>query len=91
MEIWVNIILGLVVLAFIVYPFFKSPGISAAPAVTKQSTGESTEIDDEIEKQVRKMRQHKGVFCSRCGRTNPSGSRFCAQCGTNLIQRKKNG
>ena len=41
---------------------------------------------EEIEVQVRRYRAalQAGTVCRRCGRANPAGSRFCAECGRRL-------
>lgn len=44
-----------------------------------------TDLEEEIEKEIRELRQSKGHTCPKCGATFREGDRFCAQCGTNLI------
>ncbi|MDP2720233.1 MAG: zinc-ribbon domain-containing protein [Dehalococcoidia bacterium] len=48
------------------------------------SVGQSPEPDDDIEKQVRSIRQSKGLFCHECGTKHGEGDRFCPQCGATL-------
>lgn len=60
--------------------------------------GAVADIEDEIEKQVRKLRQSggraepesqpqtRGKFCSQCGAEIQPEYQFCAACGTNLIE-----
>lgn len=49
-----------------------------APARTRDRT--------ELEHLIRRYRTalRAGTVCRRCGRANPDGSRFCAECGRRL-------
>lgn len=44
------------------------------------------DVEEEIEQQVRQLRQEKGQLCPQCGSNHQEGNRFCSQCGTNLRQ-----
>lgn len=46
-----------------------------------------TEVEEEIERQVRELRRGKGQFCPQCGAKCQEGDKFCSQCGTSLTQR----
>ena len=46
------------------------------------------EVDEEIEKQVQKLRQSKGKFCPQCGTRYQESDRFCSRCGTSLSKGK---
>ncbi len=47
---------------------------------------ESTEVEEEIEKQVMELRQDKGRLCPSCGARHTVEDRFCSHCGTSLDQ-----
>ncbi len=46
----------------------------------------STEVEDEIERQVLELRRGKGQFCPQCGARCQDGDRFCSHCGASLSQ-----
>ena len=46
----------------------------------------STEVEEEIERQILELRQGKGQFCPQCGVGCREGDRFCSHCGTSLSQ-----
>ena len=41
-------------------------------------------VEEEIEKQVRELRQGKGQFCPQCGARCDEGDRFCSRCSASL-------
>jgi NADH pyrophosphatase NudC (nudix superfamily) len=45
---------------------------------------EDSSPEDEIEKQVQRLRRSRGRFCPQCGVKQPTGARFCADCGARL-------
>ena len=45
-----------------------------------------TDIEDELEKQISKLRQSKGRFCTQCGEKYQEDDRFCSHCGAQLRQ-----
>ena len=49
----------------------------------------ATEVEDEIEKQVRQARQAKALLCPHCGTRYLEGDRFCSRCGASLVQRRR--
>ena len=63
---------------------YKRKAISILRDVDNLEKG--TEVEAEIEKQVRELRQSKGRFCSQCGTRCQEGDRFCSRCGTSLSQ-----
>lgn len=44
----------------------------------------STDVEEEIEKQVLKLRQREGQFCPQCGTRYQKDDRFCSHCGRRL-------
>lgn len=57
-----------------------------AISILKELDGseKSTEIDEEIEKQVRELRQSRGRFCTQCGESCQESDSFCSRCGASL-------
>lgn len=57
-----------------------------AISILKELDGseKSTEIDEEIEKQVRELRQSRGRFCTQCGASCQESDSFCSRCGASL-------
>jgi cytochrome c-type biogenesis protein CcmF len=51
---------------------------TAKPAVTK------AEVDDEIEKEVLKLRQGQFKYCPQCGQANRKIARYCTRCRARL-------
>ena len=45
-----------------------------------------TKVEEEIERQVRELRQSKSQFCPQCGVQCQEDDRFCSRCGTSLSQ-----
>ncbi len=45
---------------------------------------EDSSPEDEIEKQVQRLRRKRGRFCPQCGVKQPTSARFCADCGARL-------
>ncbi len=43
-------------------------------------------VEEEIEKQVRELRQSKSQFCPQCGAQCQEDNHFCSRCGTSLSQ-----
>ena len=43
-------------------------------------------VEEEIERQVRELRQKKGRFCPQCGARLQKDDHFCSRCGTSLSQ-----
>lgn len=46
----------------------------------------SSEVEEEIERQILELRQGKGRFCPQCGVGCREDDRFCSHCGTSLSQ-----
>jgi ribosomal protein S27AE len=46
--------------------------------------GKGADVEEEIEKQVQKLRSSKVRFCPQCGAKSQEGDRFCSRCGTGL-------
>ncbi len=49
----------------------------------------ATGVEDEIERQVRQVRQAPALLCPRCGARYLLGDRFCSRCGAGLPQRRR--
>jgi len=49
----------------------------------------STEVEEEIERQVLELRQGKGRFCPQCGAGYHESDHFCSQCGASLSQGRR--
>ena len=45
-----------------------------------------TNVEEEIERQVRELRQSQGRFCPQCGAKYQEADRFCSSCGVSLNQ-----
>ena len=65
---------------------YKSKAISILKEIDglQEEKPPQDEIEDNIEKQVRHLRQSKGSFCPQCGAKRPLEARFCTECGTRL-------
>ena len=63
---------------------YKRKAISILRDVDDLEKG--TNVEDEIEKQVRELRRSKGRFCPQCGVRYQEGDRFCSRCGASLNQ-----
>ncbi len=61
---------------------YKRKAISILKEIDGSEKG--TEIDEEIEKQVRELRQSRGRFCPQCGVSCQESDRFCSRCGATL-------
>ena len=61
---------------------YKDKAISILKDI--DNSGAVDEVEDEIEKQVKKLRRGKGRFCPQCGVAAPKDDRFCSQCGAKL-------
>ena len=61
---------------------YKRKAISILRDVDDLDKG--TNVEDEIEKQVRELRRSKGRFCPQCGVGYQEGDRFCSRCGASL-------
>jgi len=63
---------------------YKRKAISILKDIDGSKKG--TDVEEEIEDQVRELRQSKGRLCPQCGTRYQEGARFCSQCGADLRQ-----
>ncbi len=63
---------------------YKRKAISILRNIDDLESG--TEVEEEIERQVRELRQGKGRFCPQCGVRCQEDNRFCSHCGASLSQ-----
>ncbi len=85
MSIPLGIILGLVAVLIIGYPFLR--------ARSRRVSGDDV-LGEEIERQIQELRGGRGEslesraerFCPNCGARCGSGDKFCSGCGTNLSE-----
>ncbi len=92
MTVFIALVLVVLTLAFITYPFFKDRRRQLPPKRKTAYTGvremdnlaQDTEVEVEIEKQVQKLRQSKRFSCSQCGTQYQEADRFCSHCGAPL-------
>ena len=87
MAILVGLILALLTLVFVLYPFFAPQRLSVS---VRTKAPLKRDADDEIEKQIMDRRNLAHLFCSQCGAKNPRNARFCAKCGANISKGMKN-
>ncbi len=93
MTVFIALVLVVLTLAFITYPFLKDRGWQLTSRRKTIYTGaremdnlaQDTKVGIEIEKQVRKLRQSKRFSCSQCGARYQKADRFCSHCGAPLM------
>lgn len=78
----VLIVAGAVV-ASALYPLMRASRISSGPEGVGPGGARG---DDDLEAEVSPYRAavRAGTLCSKCGRANPAGSKYCLECGTKL-------
>ncbi len=67
----------------------KQPSVALPETETNgqvTTSAEDNEVSEEIEKQIKKLRQTKGRYCSKCGASYQKEDRYCSHCGTVLSQ-----
>ena len=95
MTAFITILLAVVAAALIIYPYFgkeshKPASQKTVPVKTpsRKRTGtarpSSENVDAEIEKRIRGIRDSKTLFCHECGKQIKPGSKFCTYCGAKL-------
>ena len=50
------------------------------------TAGKDTGAEEDIEKQILKLRRGKGQFCPKCGARRQADDHFCSRCGARLKQ-----
>jgi hypothetical protein len=61
---------------------YKKKGVSILRSIDELA--KSTNVEEEIEKQIMELRQQEGQFCPQCGAKYQEGDSFCSRCGTSL-------
>ena len=92
MTVFIAVVVTVVALAIVVYPFFRRrPGSSreakpdqGRPGLDAADSEETVDLDAEIEAEVREMRRSRVRLCPQCGQKVRGSSRFCSSCGTDL-------
>jgi hypothetical protein len=86
MEILVVLVIGGAAVAAVLIPLLRGAG-PADPQLGDGAGAAPAHSDpQQIERLVKQYRAalRAGTVCRRCGRANPSGSAFCAECGRRL-------
>ena len=88
-------VLALAVLAtaFITYPLFRqTPDLvdsaeddEVSEQRPQRGATDSAAIENEVERQVRRLRQTKGLRCPKCGVVRQADARFCSRCGARIV------
>ena len=92
MTVFIALVMVVLTLAFITYPFLKDRRWQLTSRRKTTYTGaremdnlaQDTEVEVEIEKQVLELRQSKPFSCSQCGTRYQKADRFCSHCGAPL-------
>ena len=56
--------------------------------VRKLRRANSSNLDEEVEEEVLKLRKSEGGFCPQCGTKSQEGDLFCSSCGAKLGKEK---
>ncbi|MGH7575123.1 MAG: zinc-ribbon domain-containing protein [Longimicrobiales bacterium] len=81
MELVVVIVVTVAAVAAVLYPLLRGEARDV-PLEAEQDDASATEVEEEIARYRTALRAR--TLCRRCGRANPEGSVFCAECGRRL-------
>jgi hypothetical protein len=81
MEIVVALIVTIAAVAAVLYPLIRGSG-EGMPIESEDADRTQGDVEAEVTRYRTAIRA--GTLCRRCGRANPEGSFFCAECGRRL-------
>jgi hypothetical protein len=91
MDILISLLLAILLITYVVYPFLKRDKSGIKTGVVKIKSRSKNTTEEEIENRIQELRKKRGNYCSKCGTLNQLDARFCRQCGANLSGRKIGG
>jgi ribosomal protein L40E len=90
MAILFSLLLALLTLAYVLYPFFRQSPVTEGSNKVASRIKSVDAVDNNIEDRILKLRKQNGKFCPRCGSKGQPDARFCRRCGANLGGSKRN-
>ena len=91
MEGIVSLFLGLLTVAFVIYPFLRRKQINLQARGAKISAQGENSFDDDFADRSPNSAQNEENLCPRCGTINQTDARFCRQCAADLRPGEKGG
>jgi hypothetical protein len=85
MELTIALLIAIAAVAAVLYPLIRGDGAGVPLEAEELDVAEAADTED-VEAAVSRYRAalRADTLCRRCGRANPDGSRFCAECGRRL-------